>query len=89
MKTVEPVYAMFLYPDNGFSWDVEMAKKLDYLTVYPVDEIKITENYSWIKLFGYPDWFNAVQFQYYNEDHKIIDIYEMPEYNPYLSKKER
>jgi hypothetical protein len=86
MKT--KVFAKLKYPNAGYDFDVEDAKMLNKKYFYEVENIDMGQSYTNIKLKNIKIHFNSVQFKFYNEDKKKIDIFSMPEFNPYLDTRE-
>lgn len=81
------VYAKFVHPDYGYDRDQERAKELLKINeVYEVDNISMGQSSTSIYLKEVPGPFNSVHFDFYDKDDMQIDIYSMPEFNPYLRK---
>jgi hypothetical protein len=81
------VYAKYLYPENGYPADQETAKKfLEKGKSYVVEDLSVGQSRSFVYLKDFMDEvFNSVNFDFFDEEGKEIDIYSMSEFNPYLS----
>lgn len=81
------LYAIFAYPDNGFNYDREYAKKLglEVGKKYEVKHLSMGQSYTSVYLKDIEGVFNSVQFDF-EEDGILIDIYDDDRYNPYIEK---
>lgn len=79
------LYAIYKYPENGYSNEQEMSKKLLILNKkYEVKYISMGQSHTNVYLKDFPDCiFNSVQFIFI-ENNKPINIFKNPRYNPYL-----
>jgi hypothetical protein len=79
------LYAIFMYPNRGWEYDVEWAKNagLKVGERYEVRRISMGQSSTSVFLKDINGDFNSVQFEF-EEDGKPIDIYRSPKYNPYL-----
>lgn len=89
MAKVTNLYAKVEYPDNGHDDDVETVSHLDKSKFYKVTELDMGQSSTEFKIEGNSYCFNSVNFEFYNESKKPIDIFSMPEYNPYLNINRR
>lgn len=78
------VWAHLVHPENGYDCDKESVKKLSPHVNYPVKEISMGQSHTSFTVEGIQDSFNSVQFEFLDKDFKEIDIFAMPEFNPYL-----
>ena len=80
------LYAIFMYPDNGYYGDIECVKKtgLKIGEKYEVDYISMGQSYTSIYLKGIEGCFNSVQFEFQEASGAPVNIYRDPRYNPYL-----
>jgi hypothetical protein len=80
------LYAKVTHPDNGYDSDKERIKQLDTTKLYEVADggIHMSQSSTTIFLVGIKQGFNSVQFTFYSEDGKEINIYCMKEFNPYI-----
>ena len=78
------LYAKFMYPDNGWDSDVEYAKKVSLKVgeKYEVEYLSMGQSNTSVYLKDVKGVFNSVQFDF-EEDGKLISIYDSPKYNPY------
>lgn len=89
------LYAKCTKPDSGYAYDSKLCKDLlDMEKMYAVKEVYMSgwhtdiiledfdERYENTPLYKYS--FNSVNFDFFDENSNPVDIYSMPEYNPYL-----
>lgn len=78
------LYAIFMYPENGHDCDVEYAKEVGLKVgeKYEVEDISMGQSATSVYLKDIKGVFNSVQFEF-EEDGKLIDIYDSLKYNPY------
>ena len=69
------VYAKFLYPENGYTSDVEKSKELGLIVgrLYEVTQIELSGYSTSVMIFGC--WLNSVQFEFFHEDGTECNIY--------------
>lgn len=81
------LYARFMYPDNGWDYDIKYAKEVDLKVgeKYEVENVSMGQTSTTISLKGFANCFNSVQFEF-EEDGILIDIYKNPKYNPYMKE---
>lgn len=60
--------------ENGYKSDLERVSKLEIGRVYDVEEFNLGSFTSSVKLVGFPDWFNSVNFEFFR-DGKEFDPY--------------
>jgi hypothetical protein len=84
MAKTTNLYAKVEYPNYGYDSDVKAVRCLDKSRYYPVTEIDIGQSHTSFKIRGLSYHFNSVNFAFYDKDKKPVDIYSIPEYNPYL-----
>lgn len=80
-----PILAHLTHPANGWSSNAENARK--YLKSgewYEVRRIDMGQSSTSVRLKNVSGVFSSVQFDFYDMDKKPIDIFKMPEFNPYL-----
>lgn len=79
------LYAKFTYPDSGYYYDVEYAKKIGLKVGerYEVEDLSMGSSHTSVYLKNVKGSFNSVQFEF-EENGEPIDIYNDPRYNPYL-----
>ncbi len=79
------LYAKFMYPDNGYDYDEEYAKKMGLKVSerYEVEDVDMGQSHTSIYLKNIKGCFNSVHFEF-EENGNPIDIYDDPRYNPYL-----
>ena len=79
------LYAKFMYPNYGYDYDKEYAKKMGLQVGerYEVEDISMGGSHTSIYLKDIKGSFNSVQFEF-EENGKPIDIYRDHRYNPYL-----
>lgn len=87
------LYAMYVNESNGNTYDEQTCRAyLDYGWTYEVEEVNMGTSYTEIKLVDFDVYFNSVNFIFFkmNEDDELIEhnIFNDPEYNPYLPKEE-
>lgn len=83
------IYAKVEYPNNGYDSDIEQVAKLDSTLYYPVYYIDIGSSSTKIYLnnINIRNSFNSVNFEFYElVEGKYVkyDIFEDPDFNPYL-----
>lgn len=78
------IYARLVHPKNGYDYNREEVKILDDTINYPVESVSMGQSNTSFIIKGIPGSFNSVQFEFFDENFKCIDIYAMPEFNPYL-----
>ncbi len=80
------LYAKFMYPDAGYNFDVECAKKAELKIGerYEVEYLSMGQSNTSIYLKGVDGCFNSVQFDFEEDDKTPVDIYRNHRYNPYL-----
>ena len=79
--------AKFVLPQAGYFRDQDVASTfLIEGWTYEVDRVVMSQSHTSIWLKGYPVPFNSVQFEFYKDGEKH-DIYNDPEYNPYIGFK--
>ena len=49
---------------NGYESDLKLVSKLEIGRAYDVDEFKLGSFTSSVKLIGFTDWFNSVNFEF-------------------------
>lgn len=69
-------YAKLMNPNYGLDSDKENVKVLNSETVYEVNDVDIGGWISYVSLIGLEGQFNTVQFDFFDEDMKEIDIIE-------------
>lgn len=81
-----PLYAKFVHPDQGMEYDKKQVREvgLEVGRKYEVSCVDMGQSYTSIWLAGYKNSFNSVHFEFYDEDGLPHDIYDDPDYNPYL-----
>lgn len=77
-------YAKLVNPNAGYDSEKERAKLLKPGVFYEVERISMGQSSTSVKLKDFRIPFNSVQLGFYNKDKEEIDIYIMPEYNPYM-----
>ena len=85
MAKVTNIYAKVEHPDYGYDSDIEAVKNLDTSKFYEVIELEIGQSHTNFTLKDHNGSFNSVNFAFYDENKKPVDIFSMPEYNPYLN----
>jgi len=83
-KPYRDTFAKLVNPDLGYDHHKEMVKQLNKDTLYKVEGISMGQSSTSIKLEGFKPPFNSIQFEFLDADNNILDIYNMPEYNPYM-----
>lgn len=73
-------------PDYGYDYDTEKVKILYTLGLYELESVSMGQSNTSICLKGIKKMFNSVQFSFYNEHGEEINIFKMPEFNPYITK---
>lgn len=78
------LYAIFMYPENGYNCDIENVKKVGLKVgeKYEVEDLSMGQSNTSVFLKGIEGCFNSVQFEF-EEDGKPINIYKSIKYNPY------
>ena len=89
------LYAKCTKPDSGYDYDSKLCKDLlDMKKMYAVKEVcmggwhtdiileEFDERYENTPRYKYS--FNSVNFDFFDENNNPVDIYSMPEYNPFL-----
>lgn len=79
-----PILAEFVEPNAGYAIDIEQAKKLKLNTFYEVSHVSMGQSSTSVTLKDVRGSFNSVHFKFYDMSKKAIDIYTMPEFNPYM-----
>lgn len=72
------LFAVFAHPDRGTNVDQAVFGNSD-LTLglhLPVKEVHIGLWTTYIKLVGEPGEFNSVGFEFFDEDHRPVNIFE-------------
>lgn len=83
------ITAFFLYPDNGYDSDIEKAKKyLKFEQSYKVLDADVGQSSTKVVLEvdGQKVSFNSVHFKFFRDENEV-DITRMPEFNPYIKRK--
>lgn len=81
------LYAKYVDPQCGFEEDKLRCRKYLILNeLYEVDEIHMGQSKTDVFLKEVPGTFNSVNFDFYDEFGKAIDIYSDSRYNPYMTK---
>lgn len=78
------LFAKVEHPNAGYNCDKENVNKLDTLKLYEVEYVEMGQSYTSIYLLNIDCAFNSVNFEFYDEDSNNVNIFSMPEYNPYL-----
>lgn len=78
------LFAKVEHPNSGYDYDKEDIKVLDFTKMYEVEFVSMGQSHTNFKLKDINIYFNSVNFEFYNEDGNIVDIFKMSEYNPYL-----
>lgn len=89
---MKELYARFATFDAGHQCQKEEAKELFIIgQYYKVDKVDMGGSHTDIYLKGFEGYFNSVFFKFYIRDKsgKFVkhDIYEDPDYNPYIKRK--
>lgn len=85
------LYARYKNENSGYPSDIEKCKRLlTFGEYYEVTDVSMGQSHTDIKLKGFDEYFNSVNFEFYtkNEHGKftIKDIYKDPKYNPYIRR---
>ena len=78
------LYAKLVHPEWGYPYHKEMAEKLDFGAIYKVSNLEIGQSSSSFDIDGIDRGFNTIQFDFYDENLKKIDIFQLPEFNHYI-----
>lgn len=80
------LYAKFDNAAGGYYYDKQIAKSLVHGKVYVVDYIDMGQSSTRVFLEGVEKGLNSINLNFYSDEKCQIehDIYEDPEYNPYL-----
>lgn len=79
------IYAKLIdNPINGFDTDKKLVSLLKPNKFYEVTGINIGSWITYVTLVGEDAEFNSVNLDFFDESKKEIDIFAMPEFNPYL-----
>lgn len=78
------LFAKVEYPEAGWDSDRKNVETLDFTKMYEVDCVSMGQSYTDICLKDLIGCFNSVNFEFYNENGEKVNIFSMPEYNPYL-----
>ena len=81
------IYAVYKYPNVGYPFDRELVAACNFKIGerYLVDTISVGQSSTSVWLSGYVRCFNSVHFDFENEDGESVDVYSIPEFNPYLN----
>ena len=78
------LFAKVEYLNAGWDSDKKDIKALDSAKMYEVDYVSMGQSYTSVYLKDVKGCFNSVNFEFYNKDGEQVNIFSMPEYNPYL-----
>ena len=89
---MKELYARFATFEAGHECEKEEAKEIFIIgQYYKVDKVDMGGSHTDIYLKGFEGYFNSVFFKFYIRDKfgKFVkhDIFEDPDYNPYIKKK--
>lgn len=84
MKEIPLTYAKLTRPEYGYEHNKRNAEKLKMGEMYEVKRVSMGQSFTTIVLKGIKGVFSSVQFEFYNGEKEPIDIYNMPEFNPYM-----
>jgi hypothetical protein len=78
------IYVKLAHPDYGYDHDQKAIENINTDDYYPVEDIVIGGFHTSFTIKGLNEVFNSVQFDFYNEKHEPVDIFSIPEINPYI-----
>ena len=78
------IFAKLDHPDYGYGLDQEDIKNLDRKKFYEVKSVSMGQFSTYFTLRELGGCYNSVQFEFYDENRNLVDIFDMPEFNPYL-----
>lgn len=81
---IPKTYVKLTHPKYGYEHNKEAAKILMKDAFYEVGKISMGQSHTSVVLKNIRGVFSSVQFDFYDKDKKLIDIYNMPEYNHYV-----
>lgn len=79
------IFAKLEHPESGYPSNVEDAKQLEAGRYYEVEHVSMGQSHTNIFLKDVKGIFSSVQFEFFDKERYPIDIFEMPEFNPYLN----
>lgn len=80
------IYAKLTHPENGYDSDRARVSVLDTLGTYKLRDASVGQSHTNIYLEGFKNSFNSVQFDFYDEYGNEVNIFRMPEFNPYIRR---
>lgn len=80
-------YAKLVHPEYGYEHDQKNAEQLKLGEMYEVERVSMGQSHTTIVLKGVKGAFSSVQFEFCNGEKQPIDIYNMPEFNPYMQMR--
>lgn len=78
------LFAKLSRPEYGSENDRSKVTTITPSKLYEIENITISGMGSSFTLVGINEVFNTVQFDFYNEDGKEIDVFKIEKLNPYL-----
>ncbi len=81
---IPETWAKLVHPEYGYDHNKKHAEQLKKGQMYEVKDVSMGQSHTTVKLKDYKGTFSSVQFEFFNADKQPIDIYNMPEYNPYM-----
>lgn len=84
MENIPLTYVKLIHPEYGYDINKAYAKQLRKGKFYEAKGVSMGQSHTTVTLKDYKGSFSSVQFEFYNADKEPIDIYNMPEYNPYM-----